>query len=71
MSLRTYVVDNHDGIWLSGKSIVFAPDPEAARTLLDKALTEDGLQPYAKHDYTLREVDTSAPRAIIIDNGDY
>jgi hypothetical protein len=71
VSLRVYTVTDHDGVWLGGTSIVFAPDEEEAIKFLDKELIENGLQPFALHPYHLEEVDTSQPRAIVLDNGDY
>lgn len=70
--LKIYTVTDHDGFYPVGvASVIVAVNKGHAARLLDKALIERGLAPKKKHDYTLSEVPTDEPVAIILDDGNY
>lgn len=67
--LRVFTCIDHHGYWPVGTaSVVVAPDEATARKLLDAALVERRLKP---DDYTLQELDTKKPAAIVLRDGDY
>ena len=70
--LHVFWCDDHKGFWPVGvASVVVAPDPASAFALLDIALREAGLPPFDEHPYTLHDLDTDRPHALIIHDGDY
>lgn len=69
--LRVFTVIDHDVLYVNGASVVVATDEEEARRLLDAALIEAGLRPYDKDPYTLVELDTTVPHAVVLNDGDY
>lgn len=66
--MKTYVCRSHDGVWMSGNSVVVAPNKNKARALLDKALLEANLNPHSWK-YDLEEVPENT--AVVVWNGDY
>lgn len=70
--MKVYICINHDGHYPVGvASVVVADNLTEAKALLDAALKEQGLKPYAESAYTLVRLDTDRPQAIILANGDY
>lgn len=70
--LKLFTCTDHDGHWPTGAaSIVIAKDRRQAKKLLDAELEADGLKPFKQKSYTLTEVLTTKPHAIILYNGDY
>lgn len=68
--MDVYVCDDHDGHWPVGVcSIVVANSEHEARGLLQAELHEHGLD--EKKPFTLRRLNTDAPRAFVIRDGDY
>jgi hypothetical protein len=66
---RLWVCTDHDGHYVGGASVVWAPSEDEARTLLMKELPKAGLRP--ERPFTLKEVDLSEPFALILRDGDY
>lgn len=68
--MKLFASTDHKGFWPVGSaSIVVAEDEANARALLDAALIERGLG--IDEPYTLKEVDTATPAAIILCDGNY
>lgn len=68
--MNVYICTDHDTHYpVGGASIVVANNEDAARELLRMALKDNGLDPDL--DFTLALVDTTAPQATILVNGDY
>lgn len=66
--MRVFTCDDHAGHWVGVASVVVAPDEPTARDLLRQALTARGLKDEA---FTLTEIDTAQPQAIVLQDGDY
>lgn len=69
--LRVFWCTNHDGVFLSGSSIVVAHDAEEATRLLDAALIAKNLKPFDQHGYLLVEMVMTKPHAVVMWDGDY
>lgn len=70
--MRLFICTDHDDHWPVGvASVVVARDEDEARRLLDQELMGRGLRPHARKAYTFREVDLSAPVAIVMCDGNY
>lgn len=67
--MRLFYSTDHDSVWVGGASIVLANTPEEARELLTKELASVGLD--KRPEFTLIEVATAKPQAIILRDGDY
>ena len=68
--MRVYVCDDHDSLFPVGAcSVVVAEHYDQARDLLRAELRTHGLNPDKQ--FTLRELNTSEPRALVILDGDY
>ena len=67
--MNVYTCVDHEGMWVGVASVVVAKDEDEARELLVEELKKQDL-----HDdgsFTLKLVDTSVSKAIILQNGDY
>lgn len=70
--LKLYVCTDHDTICpLSPSSIIIAPNIKEARKLLDKKLGSVQCKTSLERSYTLKEVDTNKPCAIILNMGEF
>lgn len=67
--LNVYTCNDHDGHWVGAASVVVAETEEIARDLLKAELKEHGLD-YHKP-FTLRRINTSHPKAFVLQDGDY
>ena len=67
--MRLWTCVDHDSFWIGGASIVLAENEELAKELMRQALVVSGLNP--DEPFTLIEVDTAKPQAIVLKNGDY
>ena len=68
--MKVFVCTDHEGHWPVGVcSIVVAPDEAEARTMLFAELRSHGI--HQSQPFTLRELDTSQPRAHVLLSGDY
>lgn len=69
--MDVFVCDDHAGHWPVGvASVIVANDEAEARGLLVAELKRHGLDG-TKPPFTLRKLNTSAPRAFVIRDGDY
>lgn len=67
--MRVYVcIDHNVHNPVGGASVVIAENEQQARLLLREELIRNGLD---DDDFTLQEVDSSSPKAIILDDGQY
>lgn len=67
--MRLFVCTDHASHYPVGcASVVVAEDEASARELLDAALREHRLEP---DDYTLGEVATDTPTALVLNDGNY
>lgn len=67
--MKLFICTDHETIWpVGGASIVVASDEIEARHLLSQQLSGLGLN---SKPFTLVEIDTAFPRAIILRDGDY
>ncbi len=70
--MNVYICTDHDSVYPTGvASVIVAKDMRAAESLLDAALAAKGLKPRAQQSYTLYPLDTDAPGAHILQDGDY
>lgn len=70
--MRIYTCTDHDLHYpVVCASVVVAANEADARKLLDDALVARGLLPFAKAEYSLVEMDTTSPKAVILRDGDY
>jgi hypothetical protein len=70
--VNVYVCTDHDGRWPVGvASVVVAGDENEARRLLDAKLTEIHLKPSNVCPYTLQQISTEGPAALVLLEGDY
>lgn len=70
--MKTFICTDHDGVWPVGvASVIFANDEAEARRLLDEALVASHLQPSSQEPYSLQCVESSSPKAIILNDGNY
>ena len=67
--MRVFTGTDHEGHWVGVASVVVAPAPECARTLLIAELVSYGIK--QSEPFTLKEIDLSAAAAIVLQNGDY
>jgi hypothetical protein len=68
--MNVYVCTDHDGHWAVGvASVVVAENEEQARTLLVAELATHGLKQVDP--FTLRRIATDAPKAFVLNDGDY
>ena len=66
-----YTCDDHIGHWpVPTASVVVAADEKSARALLLAALIRCGLDP-TNTEFTLKELDTAAPGAHVLQDGEY
>jgi hypothetical protein len=69
--MRVFTSDDFAGHWPVGTAaVVVAPDEAAARVLLLAELATHGLADQPRG-FTLRELDTVVPAAVVLNNGDY
>lgn len=69
--MDVFICDDHDGHWPVGvASVVVANDEAEARGLLIAELKTHGLNGNDPP-FTLRKINTLAPRAFVIRDGDY
>jgi hypothetical protein len=69
-TMKVFICIDHDGHWPVGvASVVAAQDEEQARELLAAELRTFGLKP--ERGFTLQALDLSAPRARVLNDGDY
>jgi hypothetical protein len=67
--LKLFVCTDHAGHYPAGvASIVWAHTEFEARGLLTAALKAEGLP---EKPFTLRQIDTSRPKAVVLRDGDY
>jgi hypothetical protein len=67
--LKLFTCTDHAGVWPVGvASVVVAHTEHEARGLLTEALEAEGL---SEKPFTLRRIDTSRPKAVVLRNGDY
>lgn len=68
-TLKIFTCDDHSGYWPAGSaSVVVAANAKQARELLVAELQRRKLP----HEFaTVRQLDTSAPKAVILYNGNY
>lgn len=70
--MRVFTCTNHPQHYPVGcASVVVAETEEEARTLLDARLIERGLVPSTEHPYTLQELETGTPSAVMLCDGNY
>jgi hypothetical protein len=70
--MKLFICTDHDDHWPVGvASVVVAATEGEARALLDQELVSRGLRPHDRKAYTLREVDLSSQRAIVMCDGSY
>lgn len=70
--LKVFTCNDHDCHYPVGVcSVVVAKDKRHGKRLLDKGLIAAGLRPFAECEYTLDVVDTTAPHANVILDGNY
>ena len=69
--MKFFVCTDHDNFYVGGVSIVIAETKLKARNLLSKELVKEGLKPYIEEPFTLQEIDTNVPIALVLQNGDY
>ena len=67
--MEIYTCVDHDGHWVGVASVVVANSEPEARGLLQAALHEHGLD--EQKPFTLRRLNTSSPRAFVLQDGDY
>jgi hypothetical protein len=66
---KLFTCTDHAGVWPVGvASIVLAHTEYEARKLLAAKLIERGL---LKKEFTLQQIDTSRPQAVVLRDGDY
>ncbi len=66
--MKTFIV-SHDGVWLSGYSVVTAQDEEEAKSLIRQYLKDNNLNfEYIKIE---KEIDCSIANTELIYNGNY
>lgn len=66
--MKVYIC-THDGVWITGYSVVVAKDRPQAKRVIKRKLQEVGLDP--EQPFSLDEVNTSEPNAVVVFNGDY
>ena len=47
--MRVFICKSHDGVWLSGCSVVLAESEKEARELLDAELQDNNLDPESEY----------------------
>lgn len=68
--MRIYKATGHDGHYISGSSVVVAPNEDRARELLAAELESRGLDS-SKQGFEMEEIDPSHERAHVLFDGDY
>ncbi len=70
--MKFYTVTDHDGHWPVGQaSIVFAENEDHGIALLNEQLEKQGLKTWKDKQFTLNELPTDIPYALILVNGEY
>ena len=69
--MRIFYCPSHDGVYLTGCSIIVAPDVQKAQEMLDKELKQRGLQQSHEWAYDLIELDYTLSQVLVLQNGDY
>jgi hypothetical protein len=70
--VKLFTCTDHDCVWpVCVASIVLARNEDEARTLLDRALINRGLKPFARSPYTLTEIEQSVASVYILADGEY
>lgn len=70
--MKVFKCTNHDSHYPVGcASVIIARDWNEAVGLLDGALKTHGLKPRELKTYTLEEITLDAPKAIVLNDGDY
>lgn len=70
--MHVFVCTDHDLHWPVGcASVVIAGGEDEARVLLDAALIDCGLKPSEQKPYTLRQLGTDEPIAVVLLDGEY
>lgn len=67
--MNVYTCTDHEGHWVGVASVVVANDEDQARELLIAELKTHGL--VQGKSFNLRRIDTSEPRAFVLQDGDY
>lgn len=67
--MNIYTCTDHDGHWVGVASVVVADNEDQARSLLTAELKTHGLD--GAKPFTLRRINANAPRAFILQDGDY
>ncbi len=67
--MNIYTSVDHDGHWVGVASVVVADTEDHARELLRAELKIHGLDP--DKPFTLRQINADAPRAFVLQDGDY
>jgi hypothetical protein len=67
--MNIYTCTDHDGHWVGVASVVVADSEDQARALLAAELKTHGLD--GAKPFTLRRINTEAPRAFVLQDGDY
>ncbi len=68
--MKVWTCTDHDGHWPVGvASVVVADTEDQARELLKAEIKEHGLDHHKP--FTLRRINTSRPKAFVLQNGDY
>ncbi len=71
-TLRVYVCTNHDCHYPVGvASIIVAATEADAIELLDEQLRNRGLRGHKEYPYTLTQIYTIVPQAIVLQDGNY
>lgn len=68
--LKLWTCTDHKSHFVGGASIVLAKTENAARAMLIEQLRACGI-PQPKGDFTLVEIDTALPQAIVLHDGNY
>lgn len=67
--MRVFTCTDHDNHWVGVASVVVAEDEDAARIMLAAEIATHGLD--GSKPFTLQELDTNFPHAMILQDGDY
>lgn len=70
--MRVFTCIDHDSHWPVGcSSVIAANDETEATRLLDDELKKCGLRTSAAAPYTLIELSLDAPKAVVLNDGEY
>jgi hypothetical protein len=67
--MKVWTCNDHDGHWVGTASVIVADTEDQARELLKAELKEHGLDFHKP--FTLRRINTSRPKAFVLQDGDY